>query len=174
MVSVLIVDDMAIFREPIEALLRAEGFSTRVAANGTDAIVLVGESRPDVIILDLYMPGLSGLDFLKHLRENVETASIPVIVLTAQDDASQNRAVRDLNVEAFLLKTQFSAKELVHRVRQVARRKVETELASSAPAAPFDSAQRTTRPELPHLRPDRLSYSGPQSLTPLLQLDIRA
>ena len=68
MSNVLVVDDMAIFREPIAASLRLAGFETVCAANGQEALSAMDMRRPDVILLDLAMPVMDGISFLQSLR----------------------------------------------------------------------------------------------------------
>src|SRR5688572_24595203 len=82
MQTILVVDDMAIFREPLAACLKHEGYATVCAANGKEALTAVVRKRPDLILLDLAMPVMDGLTFLRHLRGNPATSALPVILLT--------------------------------------------------------------------------------------------
>lgn len=176
MFSALIVDDMAIFREPLEVLLRAEGFATRSAANGADALALVNESIPDIVILDLSMPGLSGIGFLKQLRSNASTSEIPVIVLTAQDEPSKLAAIQSFRVEGLMLKSQFSAREIVLRARRAAARSAEhsfdTELANDTTD---QVVKRTTTSYVANTRDERArAMDSTLRVSPVIHLDIRA
>lgn len=173
--SVLIVDDMPIFREPLEALLRGEGFRTRSASNGADALNLIAESKPDAIVLDLNMPGLCGTGFLKRLRRQPGTASIPVIVLTAESDAASTARVMDLGVAGFLLKDRFSARELVARVRAVVVGRVPMQTALSASSTEFipasRSSSRASLRDVPAVSKWNLNCSA---LANLVRLDVSA
>ena len=68
MSSILVVDDMAVFREPIAASLRLAGHQTQCAADGEEALRMVRQRRPDLILLDVSMPKMDGITFLKRLR----------------------------------------------------------------------------------------------------------
>jgi DNA-binding NarL/FixJ family response regulator len=176
MFSALIVDDMAIFREPLEVLLRAEGFATRSAANGADALTLVNESIPDIVILDLSMPGLSGIGFLKQLRTNANTSEVPVIVLTAQDDPAQLAAIQSFRVEGLMLKSQFSAREIVLRARRAAARSVVHTPDSELVDDSSDQVVQSTGTSYAANARDARSRPMDSTLrvSPVIRLDIRA
>ena len=87
--SILIVED----EDPIQILLtynlQAEGFRVRATATGEEVQRLVGEERPDLIVLDWMLPGISGIEFCRLLRSRPETRDIPVIMLTARGEESE-------------------------------------------------------------------------------------
>jgi CheY-like chemotaxis protein len=85
--TVLVVDDDAWMRSVLTDLLPVEGYKVEEAGNGTSAIRLARKDRPDVVILDLVLPGMSGLDVLRELKSDSWTSNIPVIVFGA--DTSQ-------------------------------------------------------------------------------------
>lgn len=110
--SILVVDDDDTIRGLMLTTLEREGVDLREAADGVEAIARIAERRPDVILLDLEMPVLDGFGVLDKLREDYETRSIPVIVLTARDVTPGERArLRDQTV-AFRQKSAYSADEL--------------------------------------------------------------
>src|SRR5687767_4171131 len=119
--SILIVED----EEPIQILLtynlQAEGFRVRATANGEDVARLVSEERPDLIVLDWMLPGISGIEVCRLLRTRPETRDIPIIMLTARGE--ENERVRGLATGAddYLVKP-FSVPELLARVRTILRR----------------------------------------------------
>jgi two-component system cell cycle response regulator DivK len=86
---ILIVDDDARNRKLARDVLRAAGFDTLEAASGEDAIALAREELPDLVLLDLRLPGLDGAETLQHLRAEPATARIPVVALTALAGARQ-------------------------------------------------------------------------------------
>lgn len=118
MSTILVVDDMAIFREPIAAALRMRGFDTRVAVDGTEALEETRRSCPDLILLDVAMPGMDGLSFLKALRSDPRHQDTPVILLSAMADRECILQAGKLGVQDYLLKSHFSLDELVARVRR--------------------------------------------------------
>ncbi len=83
--KILVVDDHPATVRLISDVLMGEGFSVLSAENGTDGLALVEEEKPDLIILDVMMPLMSGLEVLRKLRGNPETVYLPVVVLTGRD-----------------------------------------------------------------------------------------
>lgn len=121
MSTILVVDDMPIIRAPIAASLQAAGFRTLCAAGGLEALVLLAE-RPDLILLDIQMPGMDGLTFLRLLRHSPRGAAIPVLLLTAEEDRAMVLKAVKLGAQGYILKSTFSLKDLVARVQQVLAR----------------------------------------------------
>lgn len=143
MPTILVVDDMPIFREPIAATLRQEGFKTACAANGQEALDAVAAAPPDLILLDLGMPVMDGLTFLKALRQNPATRGLRVIILTALSERSRVEDAARLGVQGYLLKSRFSTDELVARIRKsLAAQTVDEPPPSSSDA---ESARPATR-----------------------------
>ena len=116
--KVLIVEDEGEIRDLLEFTLEAEGFSVLKAANGMEAFELLANDAPDLVILDLMMPAISGLEVLQSIRQNGAT---PIIVLSAL--ASEENRVRGLQLGAddYVVKP-FSPRELVARIQAVLRR----------------------------------------------------
>src|SRR5437762_713260 len=85
MKTILVVDDMAVIRDPIAASLRGAGYRTLCASNGKEALQTLRTENADLILLDVVMPEMGGLEFLHHLRGNPATAHTPVILLSAAE-----------------------------------------------------------------------------------------
>lgn len=117
MTTIMVVDDDANIRAVLKYRFEKENYVVQVATNGLDALAQVGARRPDLVILDLMMPGMDGVEFLTHLRENPQTQGIPVIVLTALEYAPQYTRVRELGTAGLIVKP-FSPRDLVVEVRQ--------------------------------------------------------
>ncbi|HEX4055762.1 MAG TPA: response regulator [Tepidisphaeraceae bacterium] len=113
---ILVVDDQAIIREPIAARLTAEGYRTIQADNGHSAIALMRQHRPELVLLDVAMPKMSGLTVLQLIRQDSTLASVPVIMLTAIKDRRVLTNAAQLGVRDYLLKTNFSLSEMLARV----------------------------------------------------------
>jgi len=118
MSTILVVDDLAIFRDPITLCLRSEGYQTLSASNGREALNLLQSKTPDLIILDLAMPTMDGITFLKHLRSDPQWAKLPVILLTAVFNKQLVLEVAKLGVRDYLLKSKISLAELLERIRK--------------------------------------------------------
>ena len=118
MKTVLVVDDMAVFREPIAASLRLAGYKTVCAADGEEALQTTRAQHPDVILLDVSMPKMDGIAFLKHLRADPAVASTRVILLTALSEKKYVLTAASLGVRDYLLKSRFRLAELLERIER--------------------------------------------------------
>ncbi len=117
--TILVVDDDARLRRFVGETLQMEGYGVEFAADGEEVERMVAERRPDLVVMDVVMPGISGLEALRRLRAMRRT--LPVIMLTARDDEEDKvQALRD-GADDYLVKP-FSARELVARVQAVLRR----------------------------------------------------
>lgn len=115
---ILVVDDEQPITELIKATLDSEEFDINVANDGQVALAYLEQYRPDLVILDLKMPGLSGFDVLEWIRKR---ANFPVIILTSMSDADTLSQSFLLGADDFVKKP-FQAEELVARVRAKIRR----------------------------------------------------
>jgi two-component system, OmpR family, response regulator RegX3 len=118
MTRVLIVEDEESFAEPLEFLLRKEGFTTAVAATGQGALEEFDRNGADIVLLDLMLPGMSGTDVCKALRTR---SAVPVIMVTARDSEIDKVVGLELGADDYVTKP-YSARELIARVRAVLRR----------------------------------------------------
>ena len=116
---VLVVEDDAATRRKIARALKAEGWSVVEAENGASALERVREQPPGLILLDLVMPQMDGAQFLNELRRVEEWRAIPVIVITAKDLTSAERAQLDGHVSMVLSKGSYSQEHLVRDIRHV-------------------------------------------------------
>ena len=104
---VLIVEDNLEVRNTLGRLLTAEGYRVRTVTNGAEALAVITDPRgelPDVVLLDLGLPAVSGVEFLTELRQNPRTPKLPVVVLTGRADLEEEKAVRQLGVSSYLKK----------------------------------------------------------------------
>lgn len=113
MCSVLVIDDTPDCREPVARLLRYTGHPTATAASGPEALAYLAAHRPDVILLDLMMPEMDGVSFLRILRSNPQWRDLPVIILSALSEGVLIDEARQLGVQQTLLKSRFSADQLL-------------------------------------------------------------
>jgi phosphate regulon transcriptional regulator PhoB len=118
---VLVVEDEPDIRDLIVLHLSRDGFRCRTASNGADALTEVRTAPPDLVVLDLMLPGLGGLEVCRRLRAEPATASLPIIMLTAKADEVDRVVGLELGADDYVVKP-FSPKELVARVRAVLRR----------------------------------------------------
>ena len=117
---VLVVDDEPTIAEIVARYLERAGYATEIAPDGPEALRLSGERRPDLIVLDLMLPGLGGLEVLRRLRESGEV-NTPVILLTAKGEQNDRVVGLRSGADDYVVKP-FSPGELVARVDAVLRR----------------------------------------------------
>ena len=119
--SILVVED----EEPIQILLRynleAEGYRVRVSADGEDVSFLINDERPDLVILDWMLPGISGIEVCRLMRIKPETRDIPIIMLTARGEEAERVRGLATGADDYMVKP-FSVKELMARVQSILRR----------------------------------------------------
>lgn len=117
---ILLVEDDQFQRQAEEALLRLRGFEVTIAVDGEDALrQLEKPERPDLIVLDLIMPKLTGFEVLKRVKANPETSSIPVIVLSNLSQESDRRQVLASGAVEYLVKANLTLQEVVERIQAV-------------------------------------------------------
>lgn len=116
MKSVLIVDDDQMFREVVRMRLSAAGYQTFVAAGADEGWEKVQAHRPDVVLLDLVMPQVDGVSFLRRLRGDPALAPTPVIVVSGLSFMTLTKDAEKLGIQSQLIKSRFSLTELVQRV----------------------------------------------------------
>ena len=123
MTRVLIVEDEESFSDALSFMLRKEGFEVGIAATGPDAVVQFDQHGADVVLLDLMLPGMSGTEVCRALRQR---SSVPIIMVTAKDGEVDKVVGLELGADDYVTKP-FSSRELVARIRAVLRRTGEPE-----------------------------------------------
>ena len=119
--TVLIIDDEKDLLELVRYNLEKEGFDVILASDGQSGLDIATEHRPDVVVLDLMMPGKSGLEVCQQLRADPRTSRMPVIMLTAKVSEADRVVGLELGADDYVSKP-FSPRELVARVKAVLRR----------------------------------------------------
>jgi two-component system response regulator MprA len=117
--AILVVDDDAPIRRMLDRTLSAEGYAVESAADGGEALAAVERSTPDLIVLDVGLPGVGGLSVSKRLR--AKGLTVPVLLLTARDAVADRVAGLDAGADDYLVKP-FATEELLARVRALLRR----------------------------------------------------
>lgn len=118
MTSILVVEDEETLAESLRYTLTREGYQVAVAADGRSALERLAPVPPDLVVLDLMLPGLGGLDVLRHIRSSL---AIPVVVVTAKDAEADVVAGLELGADHYMTKP-FSMRELVSRISAILRR----------------------------------------------------
>jgi two-component system, OmpR family, response regulator MprA len=140
--SVLVVDDDAPIRRMLERTLEAEGYGVSGACDGGSALAAVERSVPDLLVLDVGLPGLNGLDVCRRLRG--KGLSLPILLLTARDGIADRVDGLDAGADDYLVKP-FAAEELLARARALLRRGVVPDPVLAFDDLIFDVKNRTAR-----------------------------
>lgn len=123
---VLVVEDESSLVTMLRYNLEKDGFRTQEALDGEEALIVVAEQMPDLIVLDWMLPVVSGLEVCRQLRRKRETRDIPIIMLTARGEESDRVRGLDTGADDYLIKP-FSVSELLARVRALLRRSHRTD-----------------------------------------------
>ncbi len=119
MAKILLVEDDANLREIYAARLEAEGYNVASAADGEEALAKAVKEKPELILLDVMMPKISGFDVLDILRSTPSTANIHVVILTALGQKTDRDRGEQLGVDRFLIKSQITLEDVVKTVKEV-------------------------------------------------------
>lgn len=120
---VLVVEDETAIQELLRYALVQAGFDTVVVETAEQAIVSINEELPAVVLLDLMLPGMTGMSLARRLRADARTRELPLIMVTARAEESERVAGLDIGADDYVTKP-FSPKELIARIRAVLRRRV--------------------------------------------------
>ncbi len=118
--TVLIVDDESAGRDTLESILDGEGYVLLMATNGAEAIEMARTNQPDIILMDVMMPGMTGFDACRYIRSESDLAEIPIILLTALDDRKSLLTGLDAGADDFITKP-FDRYELRARLAGIMR-----------------------------------------------------
>ena len=127
--SVLIIDDEVDLRNLLEYNLRKEGYKVMTAQDGRTGIDQTLRERPDLIVLDIMMPIIDGLEVCKTLRNNSKTANIPILMLTAKAEETDKVIGLEIGADDYMVKP-FGIRELLARIKALLRRKGREEIIS--------------------------------------------
>ena len=119
--TIVVVEDDPNIADLVDMYLRQEGFRVLIAPDGERAIELMAQGPPRMVVLDIGLPGIDGLEVCRRLRQDPATAAVPVLMLTARDGEIDRVLGLELGADDYLTKP-FSPRELVARVRAILRR----------------------------------------------------
>ena len=118
MKKILFIEDEAALQKTFGDILGAEGFQMISAIDGEIGLRLAESEKPNLIILDLILPKLHGLEVLKGLKENKETQNIPVIILTNLGDLENIEQALELGATTYMVKTDYTLDDIVEKVKK--------------------------------------------------------
>jgi len=118
--DVLVVEDEAALAKVLKMRLEIEGFSVRTAGDGAEAMAMIRDRHPDVIVCDLMMPVMDGFEVTRALKQDPQLKSIPLLILSARKVQKEIDQLTRLGVDGFIAKP-FDSKELTNKVKHFAR-----------------------------------------------------
>jgi CheY-like chemotaxis protein len=122
MPTVMVVDDAPLTRSTLKRLLVREGYDAVTASGGGEALdKLEHQQPPDLILLDVHMPDLDGLELLERLHANPQWRALPVVMLSAESDAHTVHRANQLGAKAYLVKATFSVHEMMRQVKSLTK-----------------------------------------------------
>ena len=121
MTKILVAEDEPDIRELITFMLRFAGYEVVAAANGEDAVLTAARELPDLVLLDVRMPRMTGYEACRLMRANPDLRNVPVVFLSAKGQDTEIRSGMDAGAEEYLLKP-FSPMDLTNRVRAILAR----------------------------------------------------
>jgi CheY-like chemotaxis protein len=116
--TVLVVEDETPLQHAIEIKLKNEGYKVIITSNADEATKILISETPDLIWLDLLLPGMDGLEFLEIIRKNDRWKNIPVIVVSVTAGQDKIKQAFDLNVVDFIIKSQYRLEDIITRVKE--------------------------------------------------------
>ncbi len=118
-IKVLVVEDEAFLSSLIKEALTRAGFSVDLAIDGDTAFNLLSQTMPDIILLDLILPGISGFDILKKLKEDEQTKAIPVIIISNLGSTDEIQKGLDAGADAYLIKAQVLPVDIINKIHEI-------------------------------------------------------
>jgi DNA-binding response OmpR family regulator len=118
MPKILIIEDEKVLAEMYKDKFEKEEFEVYLAFTSDEGLNLAKKEKPDLILLDILLPGKDGISFLKWLKNESEISSIPVVVISNYDDPRAKKEALDLGIKEYLLKTDYTPQQLVEKIKK--------------------------------------------------------
>lgn len=118
MTKIAIIEDDAVINQMYRMKFEADGFDVQVADNGKNGIELVQSFKPDLVLLDLQMPEMTGDEALQHIRAAEWGKDVPVIILTNLGPEEAPKVLEDLNIESYIVKAELTPSQVVARAKE--------------------------------------------------------
>lgn len=117
--KILIIEDDRFVRKAYEAKLTLAGFTVITAIDGGEAIELTKTEKPDLILLDLMLPVVSGFEYLRVIKENPETKDIPIVIISNLGQDEDVKRGMDMGAETYFVKAKVKIEEMVERIKEL-------------------------------------------------------
>ena len=117
--KILLIEDDKFLRDLMNKKLLSMGYDVVAAADGESGLTMIKESKPDVVLLDLILPGINGFEVLERAKKDPETASIPVIILSNLGQSEDIEKGLKLGAKDFLVKAHFTPQEIINKLKAI-------------------------------------------------------
>jgi len=117
--KILIVEDDPLISRMYETVFKFEGFEVELARNGQEGIEKMAEEKPKMVLLDVMMPKMSGIDVLREMKSNPKTKGIPVVVLTNLSSIKDAETALELGAVKFIVKSKNKPKQIVEQIKEI-------------------------------------------------------
>ncbi len=116
--KVLVIEDEAPLQEAVKIKLGREGVDVIVARTGEEGLSLLKREKPDLVWLDILLPGINGLEVLRIIRENEETKTLPVVVVSVSSGEEKIKQAFSMNIVDYLVKSEYTLDDIVKKVKE--------------------------------------------------------
>lgn len=116
--KILLVEDEELVTKILERKLREEGYEIYLAGNGEEGLKRMAEIRPDLVLMDIIMPKMNGLEVMEKMNENLKLKNIPVIIISNSGEPVELNRVKELGAKDWLIKTEFDPIEIIEKVKK--------------------------------------------------------
>jgi len=123
MTNIAIIEDDQLISQMYRMKFEENGFTVNVAANGKTGVEMIAATKPDLLLLDLWMPEMDGVTALKHIRKLPEGKNLPVIVLTNSGGAEDEEELRKIGIEDYIVKADSTPREVIAKVKSALKLK---------------------------------------------------
>lgn len=117
MTKIAIIEDDSVISQMYRMKFEADNFDVQVAANGKEGVALVEQFNPDIILLDLQMPVMNGVDALKEIRGSDWGKTVPVLILTNLGEEEAPKDIRSLGIHSYIVKADLTPRQVAERVK---------------------------------------------------------
>lgn len=117
--KILVVEDDRSLQSAVVEMLNQEGYETVSAFDGEEGLAKLSQEKPDLVLLDIILPKKDGFEFLSQMKSNSETKEIPVLILTNLEEVDKVQKAVALGATAFMIKSDYSIKEILEKVKEV-------------------------------------------------------
>jgi CheY-like chemotaxis protein len=131
MKKILVIEDDEVISKMYEIELLCEGYTTLLAASGAEGIEMVRNEEPCLILLDIRMPGMDGVETLKHIRNLPNGKDVPVLVITNIGQDERLKDFADLNISGYIVKSDFTPQQVCDKILEVLKQSSPTEESAS-------------------------------------------